>query len=100
MPHFDVIAEAYDAMIDWDRRLANESPLFRDVFARAGARTVLDSSCGTGRHVAMFAAWGLGAHGSDLSPEMIDHCREVHAGSGATWSVRSFLEKAERKFDV
>ena len=32
MAEFDILSQAYDAMINWDRRLANEVPLFRWLF--------------------------------------------------------------------
>lgn len=101
MPGFDVMAEAYDAMINWERRLANEAPLLRWVFERVGARSVLDAACGSGRHAAMFASWGLRTQGADVSGDMVDWCRRTHGESGnLSWAVRSFTQKAEAMWDV
>lgn len=101
MAGFDVVAEAYDAMINWEKRLANERPLFRWVFERAGAKSVLDAACGSGRHAAMFASWGLEVEGADLSAEMIAHCRREHGERpGLSWVQRSFTEPAAQQRDV
>jgi len=103
MAEFDVMAEAYDAMINWERRLANETPLLRWVIEQARAKSVLDAACGTGRHAAMLASWGLRVQGADLSAEMIEWCRGRH-GEGKTgmlsWAQRSFTEKAPEPWDV
>lgn len=101
MAEFDILSQAYDAMINWDRRLANEAPLFRWLFEQVGAHSVLDASCGTGRHAAMFASWGLRVQGADLSPDMIAWCRQQHGQSPAlSWVQRSFTQKAEEPSDV
>src|SRR5512147_2226208 len=94
---FDEHAAVYDLLIDWPKRLANEEPFYRRLFERVGARRVLDAACGTGRHAAMFHAWGLRVEGADLSPEMIARAR---AGSGEPeglrWTVRGFDQPVER----
>jgi SAM-dependent methyltransferase len=98
---FDVLAEAYDAMVNWEKRLANEAPFFRGLFDELKAEGVLDAACGTGRHAAMFAGWGLEVEGADLSEEMILWCRRRYAGvSGLRWTARSFLKPAPAKADV
>ena len=43
MNPFDDLAEVYEAMVDWNRRLSNEEPFYRQVFARMGTRQVLDA---------------------------------------------------------
>lgn len=98
---FDVLADAYDAMIDWEKRLAREGEFFRGLFDQLGVRTVLDAACGTGRHAAMFASWGLQVQGADLSAAMIDHCRKLHAGvQGLEFVQRSFLDAPPIEFDA
>lgn len=100
---FDDLTEAYDAMIDWDRRLANEAPLYRWLFQRVGARRVLDVACGSGRHAAMFHAGGMEVVGSDASETMIRRCRKLHGESHRLrWDVRSFDRPPEEPgaFDV
>lgn len=99
--NFDVLAEAYEAMIDWDKRLANEAPLYRRVIEQAGAKSVIDAACGTGRHAAMFAEWGLKTEGADVNAKMIEHCRGRYAGKpDLSFAVRSFLEAATEHADL
>lgn len=101
MAQFDILSEAYDAMINWDRRLANEAPLFRWLFEQVGARSVLDAACGTGRHAAMFASWGLRVEGADLSPEMIQWCRQQHGQRPElSWVQRSFTQPPAEPHDL
>ena len=47
---FNQLTEVYEAMIDWPKRLANEEPLYRSLFARVGVTSLVDVACGTGRH--------------------------------------------------
>ena len=85
------IAEGYDALIDWPRRLANEEPFYRALFERHGVRSVLDVACGTGHHAAMFASWGLRVEGADLSPAMIARAEGLFGRSDSLrWVVRAF----------
>lgn len=73
-PAFDDLTEVYEAMIDWPKRLANEEPFYRFCFAQTTVHSVLDVACGTGRHAAMFATWGLQVEGRDRSPDMLGRC--------------------------
>jgi SAM-dependent methyltransferase len=100
---FDDLPDAYDAMIDWPRRLANEEPFYRWLVQRVGARSVLDVACGTGRHAAMLHSWGLRVEGADLSPAMIQRCRGRFGESDTlSWVVRGFDEAAGEpgRFDL
>jgi len=93
---FDDLADVYDGLIDWPRRLANEEPFYRALFERAGVRDVLDVACGTGRHAAMFHSWGCRVVGADISPTMIERCRGQFGESDALrWIVRGFDEPPE-----
>ena len=90
---FDDLADVYEAMIDWPKRLAHEEPFYRRLFERLGARSVVDVACGTGRHAAMFHGWGLRVEGADLSPAMIDRARTSFGQpDGLRWAVRAFDE--------
>lgn len=81
----------YDALVDWPKRLATETPFYRKLFAEVGARRVLDAACGTGRHAAMFHAWGLEVEGADLSADMIAASRAQFGDpAGLRWVQRSF----------
>lgn len=90
---FSEHVEAYEALVDWDRRLAREGPLLRQWFEEASVRRVADVACGTGHHAAMFHSWGLEVEASDISPEMIAFAeRRVGRLPGLRWVVRSFEE--------
>lgn len=92
---FDDLADIYEAMVDWPKRLAREEPFYRRLFDSLDARVVLDAACGTGHHAAMFHAWGLEVEGADISPQMIDRAR-ARSGepAGLRWTVRAFDEPA------
>lgn len=93
---FGITPETYDALVDWPRRLANEEPFYRDLFAQVGARRVLDAACGTGRHAAWFHSWGLAVEGADLDARMIEYCRRQRGESETLrWVRRSYEEPAE-----
>jgi glycine/sarcosine N-methyltransferase len=88
--------DVYDAMIDWPGRLTREEPLYRWLLDQFHARRVLDVACGTGRHAALFHAWGLEVEGADVSPAMIAFCKKTHGESTTLrWTCRSFDQPAE-----
>jgi len=100
---FDRDAGFFDALIDWPKRLAKETPFFRELFTSVGARRVLDVACGSGRHAALFHEWGLEVDGADVSRAMIDACRVAHGESASLrWVVRSFDAPVDRpgEFDA
>jgi SAM-dependent methyltransferase len=100
---FSDLADAYDAMIDWPKRLAAEEPFYRWLFERGGTGSVLDAACGTGRHAAMFHSWGLRVEGADISPGMIDRCRgQFGEPEALRWAVRGFDQPTDEpgRFDV
>lgn len=88
---FDEHAAVYDLLIDWPRRLGNEEPFYRRLFAQAAVSRVLDAACGTGHHAAMFREWGLEVEGADISPGMIAQARARHGEPpGLRWVVRGY----------
>lgn len=100
-PLYDRFASAYDLMVDWDARLANEKPFFQWIFGRVQARRVVDVACGTGRHAGMFAAWGLDVVGLDASEQMVQAARRENPGP--RFEVADFLSApstAPGPFDV
>jgi SAM-dependent methyltransferase len=93
---FDDLADVYEAMIDWPKRLAHEGPFYRRWFGPAGVGSVLDVACGTGRHAALFHSWGLRVEASDVSPAMIDRARaRFGEPPGLRWVVRGFQQPVE-----
>jgi SAM-dependent methyltransferase len=100
---FDDLADVYEAMVDWPKRLAAEEPFYRRLLARLGARNVVDVACGTGRHAAMFHSWGLRVEAADLSPRMIERARAGFGQpAGLRWVVRAFDQPigADTPFDA
>ncbi len=92
-PRFDVIAEAYEAMIDWAKRLKLEAPFYRDLFEKHSVRRVLDAACGSGRHATMFHDWGIAVEGADLSPVMLDIAKgRCGENENLRWTRRGFDE--------
>ena len=62
-------AECYDAVINWEKRLARELPLLVEL-ARSAGRRVLIPACGTGAHVVALARQGFSVLGFDADEEM------------------------------
>jgi SAM-dependent methyltransferase len=62
----------YDTFVDWDKRLANEGPFFRELFEREGVRRVIDVGAGSARHAIMFASWGLDVVAVDPDESMLE----------------------------
>jgi SAM-dependent methyltransferase len=88
---FESLTDYFEALVDWPRRLANETPFYRRFFDAIQARRVLDVACGTGHHAAMFHSWGLEVEAADVSPAMISAARTRFGESpGLRWVVRSY----------
>jgi SAM-dependent methyltransferase len=91
MTAFDDLTDAYEALVDWPKRLDHEAPFYRRWFSRAGVRRVVDVACGVGRHAAMFHSWGLTVEAADLSPNMLARARAAFGEpAGLRWVERSF----------
>lgn len=100
---FDDLTDIYERLVDWPKRLHHEEPFYRALLDRAGARSVVDVACGTGRHAAMFRSWGLRVEGADISPHMIERARTMFGeADGLRWVVRGFDDSIapEQPFDV
>jgi len=94
---FEPDPETYDALIDWPKRLANETRFYQRQFQHVGARRVLDAACGTGRHALLFHSWGLEVEGADLDGRMVEYCRARYGDrAGLSWVQRSFAEPCSK----
>jgi SAM-dependent methyltransferase len=71
----------YDVFVDWDKRLARETPFFREQFAAHGVRRVLDVGSGTGKLPITWAAWGLEIVGVDPDAGMLAKAERNAEGS-------------------
>ena len=93
LPAFDELTDVYQSLVDWPKRLAHETPFYRELFAAAGVRRVVDVACGTGQHAAMFQSWQLDVEAADIAPQMIDAARSSFGEPpGLRWVVRGFDE--------
>lgn len=81
----------YDEFVNWDKRLANEGPFFRELFEKEGVRSVVDVGAGSARHAALFATWGLDVVAVDPDESMLGAARanaerfaaDIEAGGGS-----------------
>lgn len=84
-------ASDYDEFVDWDKRLANEGPFFRQLFEAEGVRRIADVGAGSARHAIMFATWGLDVVAVDPDDSMLAQARAnqerfaagIQAGGGS-----------------
>ena len=72
---YDKFANKYDVMIS-EKRYDKHSLFFNSIFRKHNVKSILDCSCGTGKHVIKFTQLGFEAKGSDISIEMINKARK------------------------
>jgi SAM-dependent methyltransferase len=88
------LAAYYDAVIDWDKRLAREMPLLEELARQAGGR-VLVPACGTGGHVVALAQRGFDVLGFDADAATVEF---TQAGiESAADAIAAAHGKAEAK---
>ena len=63
-------AEYYDAVINWEKRLAREMSLLEEL-ARSAGRRVLVPACGTGGHIVALAERGFSVIGFDADEDVV-----------------------------
>jgi len=68
------LAEYYDCVINWEKRLAREMPLLEELARNAGRR-VLVPACGTGGHVVAMAERGFSVLGFDTDADALSVAR-------------------------
>jgi len=71
LPMSTDFATYYDAVINWEKRLAREMPLLEELARQAGGR-VLVPACGTGGHVVALAQQGFDVLGFDTDVGMVE----------------------------
>jgi len=94
-------ATYYDAVINWEKRLARELPLLVDLARQAGGK-VLVPACGTGGHVVALAQQGFDVLGFDADEGMVETTRrkieaataEISAASGSAEARLLTMEDA------
>jgi len=88
---FDSLADLYDVLTDWDRRLPREVGFLAEILQKAEIKTVLDAACGTGAHLVALEEAGFDVAGADISPRMVERSR-LRLGEGATLAVTGFSD--------
>ena len=78
---YDVFASKYDVMIS-NKRYERHLTFFKSVFKEHKVKSILDCSCGTGKHALQFSQLGFEVTGSDISIEMIFQARRNAELSG------------------
>ncbi len=79
---YDSLSADYDRFVNWPSRLAVELPFLEEKLSSAGARTVLDAACGTGRHALELAKRGFSVSASDSSAGMIAQAKSNASAAG------------------
>lgn len=95
------LAEYYDCVIDWERRLAREMPLLVE-FARTAGSRVLVPACGTGAHVVALAERGFTVLGFDADEAALEVARSkinsnessIAASGGAARLIQLTMEES------
>lgn len=82
VPLYDLFSAYYDRFVNWKERLAYELPFIEQQLTASGARCVLDTACGTGKHAIALAQRGYDVTGADLSVGMVERARENSAAVG------------------
>ena len=100
---YDRFADKYDVMIS-DKRYDADLPFFKKVFRTYNVKSILDCSCGTGKHVIKFAQLGFETTGSDISIEMVKKARRNAASLAIDASFvqadfKRLTDVFDRKFD-
>lgn len=100
---YDRFASKYDVMIS-DKRYDEDLPFFNSVFKKYNVKSILDCSCGTGKHVIRFSQLGFEVTGSDVSIEMINKAKRNAEllGAGVDFVQADFkrlTDVFDRKFD-
>lgn len=67
---YDWLAEYYDRIIDWKKRLAAEIPELAQLFTKEKARKILDIASGTGEHTLALTMEGFNVFGLEKSGVM------------------------------
>lgn len=89
-------ASDYDTFVNWEVRLARETPFFRSVFDEVGAKCVIDVGAGTCRHAIEYAKWGMAVDAVDPDASMLEAaedniaaaCDEIAGAGGELRLVR------------
>lgn len=101
---YDRLAQAFDVMTEWPKRLAYEMPFLLRIMREYKVKSVLDTACGTGGHAIALAQRGYNVVGCDASPGMIKQAKTnaARAQVKVAFTIADFneLNKFSQKFDA
>lgn len=103
MQFYDAFASKYDIMLS-DERYRRIFPFCRKIFDGKNLKSILDCSCGTGKHAIEFSKLGFDVEGCDVSSEMVRQAKLNAAASGVKVNFvqadfKRLPELFNRKFD-
>lgn len=81
------LAQYFDSVIPWEKRLAREMPLLEEIARRAGRR-ILVPACGTGGHVVALAELGFEVLGLDIDEDALALARRKIAAARSPIAAR------------
>lgn len=102
---YSTIANNYDKMINWEKRLAREIPFFADYLSNDLNKKILDCACATGQHAVQLAQMGYQVTASDINSTMVQQTRELAKEKDVALEVYqsdfiSLKEKINDTFDM
>jgi len=75
MADFSTIAQYYDQMTNFDKRLVGDFGVIKHLVERFKVKSALDAGCGTGVHSIILAKLGIEVVGVDSAAEMVEGAR-------------------------
>lgn len=102
---YERFAADYDRFGTPEQYIGREAGFFERLFEFYGTESVLDCSCGTGRHLFLFHQLGLDVAGSDLSPAMLERAERYLRSKDMRPALAQcdfrYLERCfDRRFDA
>ncbi len=102
MDYYSKLAEDYEAL-NPKEEIFLQKDFFSRVVEKHKIKTCLDCACGLGWHLYMLDDLGVKCYGSDISPEMIEICKNNLSDKGIELKVEDYKKLAdswETKFDM
>lgn len=82
------LAQYFDCVINWEKRLAREMPLLEELARGAGSRVIVPA-CGTGGHVVALAQRGFSVLGFDADESVLEIARsKINSSAAAIAAAR------------
>ena len=104
MTFYDKLAPLYDEMTNFSERIESEQIVFKKIFEKFPANSILDAACGTGLHSITFSLLNKKVIGFDPSNDMLECATKNAIGYKVTPKFIKadffyFSKKIKDKFD-